>query len=60
MKSIRVALGKLEMLEERLGGIDHEVTRCRAWIKGIRLAIKEVEEEANKSLDEFQSRVWGG
>jgi hypothetical protein len=60
MKSIRVALGKLEMLEKQLSGIEHEVSRCRAWVEGAKLAIKDIENEANKNLDEFQSRVWGG
>ncbi len=60
MKSIRIALGKLEMVEKQLGRIEYEVARCREWVKGARQSIKEVEDEANKTLDKFQSQVWGG
>lgn len=45
MSNVKVALGKLEMLEEQLGKIEWQVSKCREWIKGVRNELKEIDSE---------------
>ncbi len=45
MSNVKIALGKLKMLEKQLGQMEYQISRCKEWVKGIRNEVKELESE---------------